>query len=80
MFYKKVRTLIINKELFSLNWVSKRRHSPETANSVLVSFLSDTEWLIFKCGVYTTNPIEPYNASKSWIAPKQLPLKKLFEV
>ena len=46
----------------------------------MIVFLSDTEWLVRKCGVFDTQAIESWNAIKAKLCPKHLSFQKSFSI
>ena len=59
---------------------TKRRVTPEIASAALLVFLAETEWLIRKCGVFSTQAIESWNAIKAKLCPKHLAFQKSFRI
>ena len=70
----------IEKKGYLVSKGGTRRYSPEVAKAALTLFLSETEWLIRKCSVSSTNPIEAFNAEKSRFSPKHLSFQRSFKV
>ncbi len=53
---------------------------PDVALSCLQLFLSDTEWLIRKCGCFDTQQNESFNAIKAKMCPKHLHFQRSFKI